>query len=244
MPELDKPRLILVEDDEKLSKVLCQYFNKHDYDTLAVLNGSEAPGIILKEKPDLVILDLMLPGKDGLTVCREVRPGFDGKIMMLTANDDDMDQVAALEMGVDDYVTKPIKPRVLLARLRMLLRRDTPKATPTAIVNTDKTKTAREKRFGQLHMHQSLRECHLGEEFVALTSGEFDLLWLLASSPDQIFSRDELTHAVRGIEYDGLDRTVDNRIASLRKKLGDSSQRPKRIVTVRGKGYLFVADQW
>jgi len=244
MPEPDKPRLILVEDDEKLSKVLCQYFSKHNYDTLAVLNGSEAPGIILKEKPDLVILDLMLPGKDGLTVCREIRPEFDGKIMMLTANDDDMDQVAALEMGVDDYVTKPIKPRVLLARLRMLLRRGAPKAGPAAEENIDKTKTAREKHFGQLHMHQPLRECHLGGEFIALTSGEFDLLWLLASSPDQIFSRDELTHAVRGIEYDGLDRTVDNRIASLRKKLGDSSQRPKRIVTVRGKGYLFVADQW
>ena len=154
---------------------------------------------------------------------------------MLTASDDDFDHVAALEIGADDFVTKPIKPRVLLARMRMLLRRVDNEPIQTA-------KTVLE--FGALSLNQSRHLCEMNGEAVAMTDSEFDLLWLLASTPDQVLSRDVLTKALRGIEYDGLDRTVDNKIVILRKKLGDDSSTPKRIITVRGKGYLFVPDTW
>lgn len=232
---MDSNKLVIVEDDVKLQKMLGDYFLSQGFNVTLVAEGSQAAEVILAEQPALVMLDLMLPGKDGLSVCREIREHYQGKIMMLTASNDDFDHVAALEIGADDFVTKPIKPRVLLARVRMLLRRPEIKEHKC---------DEKSRQFGKLSLNCLRRECLLDGETVALTDGEFDLLWLLASHPEEILSRESLTRTLRGIEYDGTDRTIDNRVAILRRKLADISVPPKRILTVRGKGYMFLPDAW
>ena len=234
MAKILKHTLYIIEDDTKLREMLTEYFSSQDFDVTSFESGDSVAAIIIEKQPALVILDLMLPGVDGLTICRQIRSGYQGKVVMLTASDDDFDHVAALEIGADDFITKPIKPRVLLARMRMLLRRP-------ANGNKGQNKTI---EFGQLFLNEARKSCTLNGDSIPMSDSEFDLLWALASSPDQALSRDELTKILRGIEYDGLDRTVDNKVVGLRKKLGDTSTTPKRIITVRGKGYLFVPDAW
>ena len=228
-------KLVIVEEDDKLREVLAEYFQTHRFKVATARDGLEAPALIKKICPDLVLLDLMLPGQDGLTVCRQIRTWFTGKVLILTASGDDFDHIAALETGADDFITKPIKPRVLLARIRMLLRR-------TYSVNT--TSQYRQLEFGQLVLSQSNRSCVLAGNTITLTDSEFDLLWLLAQSAGDTLSRDALTKELRGIDYNGLDRSVDNRIVVLRQKLKRKATDPQGIITVRGKGYLFVADAW
>ncbi|EGR1463866.1 response regulator transcription factor CarR [Vibrio cholerae] len=232
----NQPSLYIIEDDTKLREMLAEYMTNQGFQVTTFATGETAPEQILLNQPDLVLLDLMLPGENGLTICRQIRAQFLGKILMLTASDDDFDHVAALEMGADDFVNKPIKPRVLLARIRMLMRREERTAA-----SADATHLL---QFGSLLLNQSRRHCELDGEVINLSDSEFDLLWLLASAADQVVSREFLTKSLRGIEYDGLDRTVDNKIVTLRKKLCDDSSTPKRIITVRGKGYLFVPDTW
>ncbi len=232
----NQPSLYIIEDDTKLCEMLAEYMTNQGFQVTTFATGETAPEQILLNQPDLVLLDLMLPGENGLTICRQIRAQFLGKILMLTASDDDFDHVAALEMGADDFVNKPIKPRVLLARIRMLMRRE-----ERTTANADTTHLL---QFGALLLNQSRRYCELDGEVINLSDSEFDLLWLLASAADQVVSREFLTKSLRGIEYDGLDRTVDNKIVTLRKKLCDDSSTPKRIITVRGKGYLFVPDTW
>ncbi len=231
---VEDQKLIIVEDDIKLQQMLSDYFMSQGFSVITVDNGTDAPEMILNEKPALVLLDLMLPGQDGLSVCRQIRDAYNGKILMLTASDDDFDHVAALEIGADDFVNKPIKPRVLLARVRMLLRR------PDVADNQD----ANNCRYGALKLNRIRRECQLADQTINLTDGEFDLLWLLATSAEEVLSRESLTKALRGIEYDGVDRTIDNRVVTLRKKLNDTTTPPKKILTVRGKGYMFMPDTW
>ncbi|MBE4594228.1 DNA-binding response regulator [Vibrio navarrensis] len=229
----ENPKLIIVEDDIKLQQMLGDYFQSQGFTVITTDNGLDAPSLILQEKPCIVLLDLMLPGQDGLSVCRRIRDSYFGKILMLTASDDDFDHVAALEMGADDYVNKPIKPRVLLARIRMLLRR------PDVTVHEESNHC----QFGVLKLNRIRKECQIAERVVSLTDGEFDLLWLLARSAEQVLSREWLTKTLRGIEYDGVDRTIDNRIVTLRKKLDDTTP-ARKILTVRSKGYMFMPDVW
>lgn len=188
----------------------------------------------------------MLPGKDGLTICREIRAQFEGKILFLTASEDDMDHVAGVELGADDFIIKPIQPRVLLARIRMLLRHDanTSSDAPATTISAQAPESRKELSFGQLTIYHSKRSVILEEEKVVLTTGEFDLLWLLASHAEEILSRDFIYQELRGIEYDGMDRAMDTKVANLRKKLGDNASLSTRIITVRGQGYLFVPDSW
>lgn len=232
--------LFIVEDDVKLRSMLEEYFVKQDFEVTTFEDGSSAVDAIVEQQPDLLLLDLMLPGMDGLTICRQIRAKYSGKVLMLTASDDDFDHVAALEIGADDFVSKPIKPRVLLARMRMLLRRG-PVREQSAEVDSKPVNTL---TYGQLSLNQARKVCVLDGAQVSMSDSDFDLLWILASAPDEVLSRDFLTQTLRGIEYDGLDRTIDNKVVSLRKKLGDNSATPKRIITVRGKGYLFVPDSW
>ncbi len=239
MPNSANQTLFIVEDDPKLRQMLCEYFVSQEFIVTTFEEGESAIDAIVENQPDIVLLDLMLPGVDGLTICRQIRPSYSGRVLMLTASDDDFDHVAALEIGADDFVTKPIKPRVLLARMRMLLRR-----VETSTQTTTQSTHLKVLEYGQLKLNDARKVCELAGEVVSMSDSEFDLLWALASSPDEVLSRDQLTQTLRGIEYDGLDRTVDNKIVSLRKKLGDTSATPKRIITVRGKGYLFVPDTW
>ena len=232
--------LFIVEDDAKLRSMLAEYFVKHDFDVTTFEDGNSAVDAIVEQQPKILLLDLMLPGTDGLAICRQIRTKYSGQVLMLTASDDDFDHVAALEIGADDFVSKPIKPRVLLARIRMLLRR----SVNNELSFDSESKTVNTLSYGELSLNRDRKICLLNGERINMPDSDFDLLWLLASSPDQVLSRDTLTKTLRGIEYDGLDRTIDNKIVSLRKKLGDSSATPKRIITVRGKGYLFVPDSW
>ncbi|WP_407661972.1 response regulator [Moraxella porci] len=227
------PRILIVEDDERLAMLTQDYLRKNGLDVAIETDGTRAIRRIIAEQPDLVVLDVMLPGSDGLTVCREVRAQYQQPILMLTARTDDMDQVLGLEMGADDYVAKPAQPRVLLARIRALLRR-----SDTAPVESSPQRL----EFGDLVIDNGGRSVTLNDELVDFTSAEYDLLWLLASNAGRILSREDIFERLRGIEYDGQDRSIDVRISRIRPKIGDDPENPKRIKTVRSKGYLFVKE--
>lgn len=229
----DMPRILIVEDDERLAMLTQDYLRKNGLDVAIETDGTRAIRRIIAEQPDLVVLDVMLPGSDGLTVCREVRAQYQQPILMLSARTDDMDQVLGLEMGADDYVAKPAQPRVLLARIRALLRR-----SDTAPVESSPQRL----EFGDLVIDNGGRSVTLNDELVDFTSAEYDLLWLLASNAGRILSREDIFERLRGIEYDGQDRSIDVRISRIRPKIGDDPENPKRIKTVRSKGYLFVKE--
>jgi len=225
-------KILLVEDDLGLQQLTREYL-EHNGLTVEVLdNGAQVMNRIETDMPDLMILDVMLPGKDGFSVCREVRDKYSLPILMLTAKGEDFDQVIGLELGADDYVIKPAEPRVLLARVNALLRRHQPQ------------KATEELKFGYLNIDKTSRIVKLSDKEVSLTSHEFELLWLLANSAGEVLSREHVHEKMIGRQYDGLDRTVDVRISRLRKKLGDNSDKPYRIKTVWGQGYLFVSDAW
>ncbi|KAF1066005.1 MAG: Transcriptional regulatory protein OmpR [Pseudomonas citronellolis] len=226
-------RILIVEDDQRLAELTRDYLESNGFAVSIEADGARAVDRVLAERPDLVVLDLMLPGEDGLSICRRLRPAFDGPVLMLTARTDDMDQVQGLEMGADDYVCKPVRPRLLLARIRALLRRQAAEVTPS---------TSRRLSFGKLVIDNALREAWLDEVTIELTSAEFDLLWLLAANAGRILSREEVFQALRGIEYDGQDRSIDVRISRIRPKIGDDPMHPRLIKTVRSKGYLFVGE--
>ncbi|MBS1188412.1 MAG: Response regulator receiver:Transcriptional regulatory protein, C-terminal [Rhodocyclaceae bacterium] len=230
-------RILLVEDDERLAGLTAEYLSRNDFEVSIEGRGDTAEQRILAEQPDLVILDIMLPGKDGFAVCRAVRPAYRGVILMLTARDEDFDQILGLEMGADDYIAKPVQPRVLLARIKALLRR-MPGSGETSATS------AEEKVFGHFRISQATRTTTLAGHPIDLTTAEFDLLWLLASHAGNVLSRDDLLQELRGIGFDGLDRSIDARISRLRKKLNDDPDNPTRIKTVRGKGYLFSKHDW
>ena len=235
--ELEPIRVFLVEDDRRLAGLIVEYLEPQGFCVIHEVRGDRAPGRILGERPDLVVLDLMLPGLDGHGVCRKIRPRFKGPVMMLTARDEDLDQVLGLELGADDYVVKPVQPRVLLARIRALLRRYDAAAGERAA-------GVEELSFRRLRLSRTSREVHLDGAPVPLTDSELELLWLLASRAGEVLNRDTILTRLRGIGYDGLDRSVDIAVSRLRRKLERDPARPAGIKTVRGRGYLFVADAW
>ena len=234
-----KTRILLIEDDKRLADLTAEYLRKNEFEVHIESRGDTAEARILKDNPDLVILDVMLPGKDGFEVCRSVRAQYAGVILMLTARDEDLDQILGLELGADDYIAKPVQPRLLLARIKALLRR-----APLVANEQGAASETEELAFGNFSISQATRSAHLGDEPIDLTTAEFDLLWLLASHAGSILSRDDLLQELRGIGFDGLDRSIDARISRLRRKLGDDPDNPTRIKTVRGKGYLFSKHDW
>ncbi len=229
--------IFLVEDDRRLAALVSEYLEQQGFSVSHESRGDRAAQRIPTDLPDLVILDLMLPGLDGYEICRAVRPRYPGPILMLTARDEDLDQVLGLELGADDYVVKPVQPRVLLARIRALLRRFEPDARQAA---ADRD----ELDFGRLWVSRRTREVCLDGAPVSLTDNELELLWLLASRAGVVLGRDLILSRLRGIGYDGLDRSVDIGVSRLRRKLGEDTANPAGIKTVRGRGYLFVADFW
>ena len=223
--------VLLVEDDDELASLVHDYLANNGYEVDIVTNGNAAVERIDQTPPDLVILDVMLPGKTGMDVCRDVRPNYQGPILMLTALDDDMDQMLGLELGADDYIIKPVKPRLLLTRIRTLLRR-----TATAEVCEDRALV----EAGALVIDEANRHVAVEGRSVDLTSTEFELLLLLAQEIGQVVDRNTIVQELRGFEYDGLDRSIDRRISRLRKKLSGNTDL-ELIKTVRGKGYLLCA---
>ena len=177
---------------------------------------------MLQYNPDVVVLDIMLPGEDGFEICKRLRQHFTGPLLFVTAKSSDFDQVLGLEIGADDYVIKPIEPRVLLARIHALFRR-------MEKVPTDDTGQVHKLAFGKLMINKHSREVILDKEAITLTSHEFDMLWKLATNPSRLVERETLYRELIGREYDGLDRSADVRISRLRKKLHDNPQNPIRI---------------
>ena len=225
-------RVLIVEDDQRLAELTRDYLQANGLEVSLEGDGAQAAARIIQMQPDLVILDLMLPGEDGLSICARVRPHYTGPILMLTARTDDSDQVQGLDLGADDFVCKPVHPRVLLARVHALLRRSEP-AQPGAPPRVS---------FGPLQVDSALREASLHGQPIELTAAEFDLLWLLVSNAGRILSREEIFTALRGVGYDGQDRSIDVRISRIRPRIGDDPEHPRLIKTVRNKGYLFVAE--
>jgi DNA-binding response OmpR family regulator len=226
------PSITLVEDDLRLSELISRYLESNGFTVRCVIRGDEAASQVQSTQPDLVILDLGLPGQDGFEVLKQLRPQFLNPILILTARTDDIDHVLGLERGADDYVVKPVEPRVLLARIQALLRRRYWDKGPQSVL-----------RFGALTINPGARSVTLDGANVALSSNEFELLVHLAANAGRTQSRTILFHELYGRNYDGLDRMLDLRISQLRKKLGETDA-SERIKTIWGQGYLFVPDAW
>lgn len=230
--------VFLVEDDQSLASLVSDYLTMQSYKVSIEARGDLALERILDAQPDLIILDIMLPGKNGLDICRELRPKTNVPIIMLTARTDEIDQIVGLEVGADDYINKPVQPRLLLARIHALLRRA--RSQP----ETMEKPVSDIVQIGGLEINKRKQEVYLNEQAVELTTNEYELLNLFAQSAGQTLSRDDLLNRLRGIGYDGMDRTIDMLVSRLRKKLGDDSAKPFKIKTVWKKGYLFVPDAW
>ncbi|SFD00113.1 two-component system, OmpR family, response regulator RstA [Pseudoalteromonas denitrificans DSM 6059] len=229
----ESEKILLIDDDVELTSLIKQFLSMNGYQVEVEHNGEDAVKSILKYQPDLIVLDLMLPGVDGLTICRQARDDFSGPIIMLTALNDDIDEVTGLEVGADDYLCKPIKPRVLLAHIRAQLRRQ-------SNLNKFSQQDIKTVNSGELIIDARKRIVTYQGLDISLTSAEFDLLWVLALNAGNIISRDQLHLEIFRLEFDGFDRSIDLRISRLRKKLGDDPKEPQIIKTIRNKGYLLA----
>ena len=227
--------ILLVEDNLSLAESITDYLEIEGFTVSLESNGAKAEQRILSENPALVILDLMLPGKDGLSICRDVRSDYSGMILMFTAKESEIDHIVGLEVGADDYLIKPVNPRLLLAKIKSLLRRETANPADSMPVSVEGV-----KQYGALKIYSRERRVILNDDQVSLTTMEFDLLDLLSSHPGNILERDIIAQNIHGRKHDGMDRSIDTAVSQLRKKLEDNAKEPELIKTVRGKGYIFV----
>jgi DNA-binding response OmpR family regulator len=228
---LTTPFILLVEDDQRLAELVRTYLQSNGFRVAVEHNGERVAEHLHSDPPDLMILDLGLPGRDGFAVCKDIRSASNVPILILTARDNDIDHVVGLELGADDYVVKPVEPRVLVARINALFRRSKAAVAPEP----------RMLKFAELAINAASRSVTIAGRDVGLSSNEFDLLFFLACRAGEIQSREMLYQQLYKREYDGLDRTLDVRISHLRKKLGDAGA-PERIRTVWGHGYLFAPE--
>lgn len=231
MQETQPYQILLVEDDTELASMIADFLLPHGFQVGIEPRGDTAAGRIVSEHPDAVVLDINLPGCDGLTVCQRVRDQYQGAIIMLTARGEEIDEVLGIEAGADDYMSKPVRPRALLARLKLHLRRATPAEQSSKPITV-----------GSLVVDAARRVAEIDGNVIDLTTAEFDLLNLLAQHAGKTLSRNEICQEIHGMKYDGVDRSIDLRISRLRKKLGDDPSKPRRIKSVRGVGYLLSAE--
>ena len=229
--------LLVIEDDENISSVIREYFTRMGYEVRMAGDGAAGVQAALQDRPDAVVLDLMLPKMDGLAVCRELREKSPSlPILMLTAKDNEIDKVLGLEMGADDYITKPFSLRELEARLKSVLRRS--QVSARAESAGDEAPITR----GKLRIDPSKREVSVGDRLVELTPKEFELLRLFASNPGRVFPRKYLLEKIWDYSYEGYDRTIDSHINRLRAKIEDNPENPQMVLTVWGIGYKFSDD--
>ncbi len=236
-----KARILIVEDEKQLVRALRGYLEKAGFEVLVAYDGRTGYFMARQEKPDLVILDLMLPEMDGLDVCQALRRDPDAAvasvpIIMLTARVEETDRVLGLELGADDYVTKPFSPRELVARVRAMLRR-------VQLMNEGEAHRAQVLRAGDLVLDPLHHEVTKGGQVLDLTPTEYDILYLLMRHPGRPFSRSEILDRVQGIAFEGYERSVDVHIKNLRRKLGDDPRAPRYIQTVYGIGYKFIKGE-
>ncbi len=221
-------KILVIEDEAKIADICQDYLASAGFEVLRACDGVRGLDIAHREHPDLIILDLMLPGMDGWDVCRELRRESNVPIIMLTARVEEADKLIGLELGADDYVTKPFSPRELVARVRALLRRVNA-STPPRIL-----------RAGDLTLDRDRLCVILAEREIPLTPTEFDLLFTLASHPGRIFSRTQLLTSIRGVAFESYERAIDSHVRNLRRKIESSGDEHRYIVSVYGVGYKFV----
>lgn len=221
------PQTILIVDDEKrLVSLVQSYLTQEGYRVVTAYNGKDALPVALKEKPDLIILDIMMPEMNGYEFMRHHRSTSDTPIIMLTAKVEDEDKIIGLELGADDYVTKPFKPRELMARVRNVLRR------------AGKTEaTAKTLQVLDIMVNRESREVKIADRFADLTPSEFDILTALMSAPGRVYSRLDLLDIIQGVRYEGYERTIDTHIKNLRAKIEEDPRKPQYIETIYGVGY-------
>jgi DNA-binding response OmpR family regulator len=224
-------RVLLIEDDTRLAGMIGEYLGKAGFQVIHAENGTRGLALHRQEGADAVILDLMLPDTDGLEVCRLIRARSDTPILMLTARGDAMDRVVGLELGADDYLPKPFEPRELLARLRAILRRGRAGKAPEVL------------RFGRLEIEPASRQARLDGAPCALTSYQFALLLALAEHAGRVMSRDALMDLLKGQAFEAFDRSIDVHVSRIRAAIEDDPRKPRRIITVRGAGYVFAKAQ-
>ncbi len=225
---------LLIDDDARLAGLVKEYLGKHEIDVTVAADGERGLAVLRKERFDVVLLDLMLPGADGFEVCRRIRatPELAAiPVIMLTARGDDVDKIVGLELGADDYLAKPFNPRELLARIRAVLRRG--RAT---------TPERARFRTGRLEIDFDAREVLLAGKRQTLTSYEFELLAALAHAAGRVLSREQLLDALKGADYEAFDRSIDVHVSKLRAKLEANPKEPRYIKTIRGVGYVLLRD--
>lgn len=230
---VNRHRILVVDDEPELRRMLRRYLETDGFDVAEVTDGEQALSRIRRAPPDLMVLDVGLPGMDGFSVLRETRKLSDVPVIMLTARTEEVDRVVGLTVGADDYVAKPFSPRELVARIRAVLRRGTREPAESVDV----------LGFQGISLDLAGRRLQVDDGDVELSALEFDLLAALASAPGRVFTRSQLLEKVWGWDYFGTERVVDVHIANIRKALGDDAADPRFIGTVRGIGYKFVADQ-
>ncbi len=228
-------QLLVVDDDASLRDLLARYLSQEGFQVTAVPDGAAMEAYLARETADLVILDLMLPGEDGLSLARKLRAQGDLPIIILSARGDDVDRIVGLEVGADDYLAKPFNPRELLARIRAVLRRRRSVPEDAAKPTSEQSYT-----FGPFRLDITAQRLTQDGEDVGLTSGEFTLLRIFVERPNRVLSRDTLIDLIKGYERTPFDRSIDVRVARLRSKIEEDSKDPQYIRTVWGEGYLFV----
>jgi DNA-binding response OmpR family regulator len=224
------PLILIIDDDQKLNRLLSDYLNDFGYRTLSAVHPKAGLNKLKEASPDLVILDVMMPDMNGFEVCKAIRQTSDVPIIMLTARGDLSDRVVGLEIGADDYLAKPFEPRELAARIQSILRR-------TTIMGSQDTVA-----FGRLHIDFAKRTASVEGTDTDLTTNEFTALALLAGNPGKVFDRDEILQALRGMDCDAFNRSVDITMSRLRQKLNDDPKNPEFIKTVWGAGYVFIGQ--
>jgi two-component system phosphate regulon response regulator OmpR len=233
-----RQKILVVDDDLRLRDLLKRYLSEQGFTVETVPDVQAMERALSRVRYDLAVLDLMLPGEDGLAACRRLREsGNPIPIIMLTAKGDDVDRIIGLETGADDYLAKPFNPRELVARIHAVMRRQGPAATPGA-----PTTEAKVVEFGPFALHLSSRALTREGSAIPLTTGEFSLLKALATHPREPMSRDKLMDLARGREHESYDRSIDVQVSRLRKLLGEDPQQPRFIQTVWGFGYVFIPD--
>ena len=234
---MSTPQLLMIEDDARLAAMVGEYLTQSGYGVTHAGDGESGLALLHDAPVDLVVLDLMLPGIDGLEVCRRIRaqPGDGARVpvLMLTAKGDPMDRIVGLELGADDYLPKPFEPRELLARIRAVLRRQQTGVAPEH----------RLLRFGSLEIDRDARLVTVGGQPAELTSYQFDLLVALAERAGRVLTREQIMEAVRGRELEAFDRSIDVHMGRIRAAIEADVKSPKRILTVRGVGYVFAKQQ-
>jgi DNA-binding response OmpR family regulator len=226
---MTRARVLVIDDDEALNELLTEYLGRFSFAVRAVAHPEDGLRALRTDPPDLIVLDLMLPGMDGLAVCRKIRETSRVPIVMLTARGDVSDRILGLELGADDYLPKPFEPRELVARIQAVLRRGGPEMDAESV------------RAGALEVSWATCSATLAGRPLTLTTAEFALLGLLVRSRGRVLSRERILDETRGVDWEAYDRSVDVLVSRLRQKLGDDPRRPAFIRTVRGAGYSFIA---